>query len=121
MTRPKLKIFFCSVNKRPYLVACLLCLLLLIIGAPPHRVTLRLSCHLQLQLYPFDSQKCYVKLSSCEYTITQAVHLATNYLLFLESDFIYIVCKLNLMIINQSILLVVNDPYISLVTRKYTL
>ncbi|XP_047740321.1 glycine receptor subunit alphaZ1 [Hyalella azteca] len=28
------------------------------------RVTLRLSCHLELELYPFDAQKCYVKLSS---------------------------------------------------------
>ncbi|KAF2345321.1 Neurotransmitter-gated ion-channel transmembrane domain [Trinorchestia longiramus] len=28
------------------------------------RVTLTLSCHLELELYPFDVQKCYVKLSS---------------------------------------------------------
>ncbi|KAA0194575.1 hypothetical protein HAZT_HAZT004632 [Hyalella azteca] len=30
------------------------------------RLTLRLSCSLELELYPFDAQTCYLHLSSCE-------------------------------------------------------
>ncbi|KAF2344589.1 Neurotransmitter-gated ion-channel ligand-binding domain, partial [Trinorchestia longiramus] len=40
------------------------------------RLTLRLSCMLELELYPFDAQTCYVDLSSCEYRAVRLVLLA---------------------------------------------
>ena len=31
------------------------------------RITLNVACHMQLQMYPFDRQKCELVIESCEY------------------------------------------------------
>ena len=32
-----------------------------------YRYTLRMSCHMRLQNYPFDKQQCFMRIESCEY------------------------------------------------------